>query len=154
MCNAQYIIRPALFRTENMAIEPRLPWLSAGGSHSELESASSLSLLHSIYGSQVSQVLLASDDSDTSLLAVRSDTRWAQERPTLDARSGRPKSSPAATRLEREKRKRASLRPASAQHHPVPRARPVTARARPATARAAGRPRSALKSRSEVVSFV
>lgn len=50
------------------------PWLSASASRSELDSASSLSLLHSIYGSQVSQ-LPFSEDSESSLVEAHSDLR-------------------------------------------------------------------------------
>ena len=108
----------------------RLPWLSVGSSSSELESVSSVSLLHSIYGSQVSQILLASDDSNAGLPQ--------RLEPTAD-RSRRRKSSPAVTRLERDQRS--------------PPAADVAFRARPATAcvrrqvslaQTAARPRSAL----------
>lgn len=76
-----------------------LPWLSVG-SCSELDSVSSVSLLHSIYGSQVSQILLASDDGDLRV----------QDRPCTqeDLRYRRPKSSPAVTRLERQQHLRSS----------------------------------------------
>ena len=126
----------------------RLPWLSLGGAsyRTELESVSSLSVLHSIYGSQVSQVLLASEDSDSSLL---NQSRGAQESPVAtQGHSARPKSSPAICRFERDKRRQTNLQPASA-------AGPKRQlRARPATARThisgqgggAGRPRSALVS--------
>ena len=112
--------------------DSRLPWVSTTSARMELESVSSLSLLHSIYGSQVSQVLFASDDSDASLLTEKP---WARERPTR-CQSARPKSSPAVTRLEGEKRKYASLRPASSAHKQQVQARPATARVR--TSRAGG----------------
>ena len=96
----------------------RLAWLSGGGSCSELESVSSLSLLHSIYGSQVSHVLLASDDDQG-------------ERQAPQDRSGRPKSSPAATLLQRQA---AARRPATARVRSTAGSAPM----------AAVRPRSAL----------
>jgi hypothetical protein len=119
----------------------RLPWLSASCSRSELDSSSSLSLLHSIYGSQVSQVLLASDDSD-----FRSDDSARPDSLAVARRASRPKSSPAVTRLERQ---RSDVETAV---HVVPKQKP---RARPATAGvrrsvslqrggAVGRPKSAL----------
>ena len=84
----------------------RLPWLSAGAVGTvELESASSFSLLHSIYGSQVSQVLLASDDGDLSV--------DCQNRATFSHNAVRPKSSPAASRLETENRRKTSMQPSS-----------------------------------------
>ena len=128
------------------AMASRLPWLSVGSSLSDLESASSVSLLHSIYGSQVSQILLASDDSDVGL----SRPVGGQE-PVLSAdRSRRPKSSPAVTRLERQQR----WMPSS----------DVAFRARPATARVrsrqtsfvqggGGRPKSALPVSKSAQSF-
>jgi hypothetical protein len=108
----------------------RLPWLSVSSKSSELESVSSVSLLHSIYGSQVSQILLASDDSDARLPQ--------RLEPTAD-RSRRPKSSPAVTRLERLQRSTPSADVAF-------RARPATARVRrqASSALTAARPRSAL----------
>ena len=123
------------------SVDGRLPWLSLGGARTELESVSSLSLLHSIYGSQVSQVLLASEDSDPSFF----NPRRAQEGPVATRHSARPKSSPAICRFERDKRRHTSLQPASAA------GQKRQLRARPATARThigggAGRPRSALVS--------
>lgn len=101
-----------------MAAAARLPWLSrgAGGSQTELESVSSHSLLHSIYGSQVSQVLLASSDSNTNL----ADSHSANDRRLI-----RPKSSPATSSLKREKRNLA-VPPSQRQV----RTRPATAYAR------------------------
>ena len=130
------------------SVDGRLPWLSLGGARTELESVSSLSLLHSIYGSQVSQILLASEDSDPSFL----NPRRAQEGPVATRHSARPKSSPAICRFERDKRGQTSLQPASAA------GQKRQLRARPATARThisghgggAGRPRSALVSKKTV----
>lgn len=131
-----------------------LPWMSVANARVELESVSS-SLLHSIYGSQVSQVLLASDDSTASLL---SEGPRAQERQGRRC-SVRPKSSPAVTRSEREKKQplNIQLQPTSASNsaHRLTRQlqRPATSRvrARPGSCRGRNaRPLSAL----EVVSCV
>ena len=114
------------------------PWLSAGASHSELESVSSLSLLHSIYGSQVSQVLLASDDS------LVEDAKWTQDNATSRRR---PKSSPAATRLERETLRQISSKyktSGSVQDYQGL-VRPSTARVRPSTARVSDHSRSSIQ---------
>lgn len=128
-------------------IDPRLPWLSPSGNRTELESSSSLSLLHSIYGSQVSQVLQASDDSETNLFATSSESPAQVNRHfPAQCRSRRPMSSPAATRLEREKRTRPSLRPASALRN-----RPLTARVLPRPT-LAGRPKTAIGMRAAPVS--
>ena len=112
----------------------RLPWLSAGASSSDLETGS-LSLLHSIYGSQVSQILLSSDDD------MISGRQWTQ-----DTRR-RPRSSPAATRQERERIKlsfsqqqhaaTSNLMQEQQQHARRPstaHVRPSTAHVRPSTA--------------------
>lgn len=118
-----------------------LPWMSVASARAELESDSS-SLLRSIYGSQVSQVLLVSDDSNTSLF---NEGTWAQER--TGRRFVRPKSSPALTRSEKENQQ-SSLK---SQTNLAPYSAPRTTRAlqRPATARVserggAGRPISAV----------
>ena len=109
----------------------RLPWLSVGSSCSELDSSSSVSLLRSIYGSQVSRVLLASDDD----LGPQHD-RWDRELPNCTIR--RPKSSPAVSRIERQN--------PSATSDRVSRFRPSTARSPAAPLQGGGaavRPRSA-----------
>lgn len=121
--------------------------MSVASARAELESDSS-SLLRSIYGSQVSQVLLASDDSNTSLLG---EGTWAQER---TGRSFvRPKSSPAPTntRTEKENQQRSNLQSQpNLTSNSAPR-RTTRALQRPATARVsahvgggAGRPISAV----------
>lgn len=110
--------------------------MSVASARVELESVSS-SLLHSIYGSQVSQVLLASDDSNASLLS---------EGPRAQERQGRrcyvrPKSSPAVTRSEREKQQplNIQLQPTSASNsaHSYRLTRQLQ---RPATSRVRARP--------------
>lgn len=95
-------------------IDSRLPWLSVGASRTDLESTSSLSLLHSIYGSQVSQ-LPFSENSETSLVEVRSDLLPSASPPRH--RLARPKSSPAASLVAREQQKRVQ-RPGSALQRP------------------------------------
>ena len=128
-------------------IDSKLPWLSSGGNRTDLDSSSSLSLLHSIYGSQVSQVLQASDDSETNLFATSSESpRHVDQHFPAQCRSRRPMSSPAATRLEREKKTRPSLRPASALRN-----RPQTARVHPRPT-PAGRPKTAIGIRAVLVS--
>ena len=104
-----------------------LPWLSGGGSCSELDSVSSLSLLHSIYGSQVSQVLFVSEDE----LNEREESSPPQRPGSgLPRQSRRPKSASGVTSLERQGMMR----------------RPATARVRGSAAAplAAVRPKSAL----------
>lgn len=130
-------------------IDSKLPWLSSSGNRTDLDSSSSLSLLHSIYGSQVSQVLQASDDSETNLFATSSESpRYVNQHFPAQCRPRRPMSSPAATRLEREKKTRPSLRPASALRN-----RPQTARTRVHPhATPAGRPRTAIGIRAVLVS--
>lgn len=125
-----------------------LPWMSVASARVELESVSS-SLLHSIYGSQVSQVLLASDDSNASLLSEGPRAQeWQGRRCYV-----RPKSSPAVARSEREKKQplNVQLQPTSASNsaHRLTRQlqRPATSRVRARPGRYGGgdaRPLSAL----------
>lgn len=109
-------------------IDSRMPWLSVGVSSTDLDSASSLSLLHSIYGSQASQLPFSDYESETSFLGTRSEcpqtTASAQRRQ-------RPKSSPAAALAAREHQQ---LRPVGAPGRPTTAGRPATA-GRPTTAR-------------------
>lgn len=106
-------------------IDSRMPWLSVGASSStDLGSASSLSLLHSIYGSQASQLPFSDSDlGPRSPLAPASATPWHQ----------RPKSSPAAT-LAARTRARLQPQPGGATGRPTT-ARPGGATGRPTTAR-------------------
>ena len=119
-------------------IDSRMPWLTVGsGSTTDLDSASSLSLLHSIYGSQASQLPFSETDlGPRSPLAPASATPWRQ----------RPKSSPAATLAARTRDR--LLQPGGATGRPTT-ARPGSSTCRPTTARpgtATGRP-SAARSR-------
>ena len=85
-----------------------MPWYSSGSGDTDATSSSSASLLHSIYGSQASQ-LLFSDHRSTGE-GVRSEaatTNFRQRAPRL-----RPKSSPASTMATRQRRQQ--LRPAVA----------------------------------------
>ena len=126
-------------------IDSRMPWLSVGaGSSTDLGSGSSLSLLHSIYGSQASQLPFSDSDlGPRSPLTPASATSWRQ----------RPKSSPAAT-LAARTRSRLQPQPGGATGRPTT-ARPGTATGRPTTARpgtATGRPTTA-RSRRPVSSL-
>ena len=91
-------------------IDSRMPWLAVGASSTtDLDSASSLSLLHSIYGSQASQLPFSESDlGPRSSLAPASATPWRQ----------RPKSSPAATLAARTS-DRQLLRPGGATGRPT-----------------------------------
>ena len=143
--------------------DSRSPWYSGGHSRTDLDAGSSLSLLHSIYGSQASQLPFSDCDSDVDLLATKSDylpRNLRSSSPVLSQRKlARPKSSPASVIEARERQRRqyqqatteeAGLydvqestaarvrRPASA----MPRQRPGTASGRARIAR--GRPTSAV----------
>ena len=119
-------------------IDSRMPWLSVGaGSSTDLGSGSSLSLLHSIYGSQASQLPFSDSDlGPRSPLTPASATSWRQ----------RPKSSPAAT-LAARTRSRLQPQPGGATGRPTT-ARPGTATGRPTTARSR-RPVSSLPRRPQ-----
>lgn len=121
-----------LASVETMA---KLPWLSGRPSSSDVESAS---LLYSIYGSQVSQVLLASSDVDLH----HQDENWVELIHPSSKSIVRPKSSP-AVRLQRQNNSQPTadavrLRPATAHF------RNQSAIRRDDGGRAAQRPRSAL----------
>jgi len=122
-------------------IDSRMPWLSVGVSSTDLDSASSLSLLHSIYGSQASQLPFSDYESETSFLGTRSEcpqtTASAQRRQ-------RPKSSPAAALAAREQQQ---LRPVGAPGRPKTAGRPTTARRRRPTTAAPRRASSAVPGR-------
>ena len=154
--------------------DSRSPWYSVGqgGSRTDLEAGSSVSLLHSIYGSQVSQLPFSDCESDADLLATTSDylpRNIRSSSPALQQRRlARPKSSPASV-IEARERQRRQLQPtdgdgngdeylyeaAARVRRPgsaMPCQRPGTAtgrariaRGRPISAR--GRPASALGSR-------
>ena len=87
-------------------IDSQMPWLSMGASSTDLDSSSSLSLLHSIYGSQASQ--LPFSESEASITGTRSEVPL-NPASAADWRR-RPKSSPAATLASRG-RERHQLRP-------------------------------------------
>ena len=150
--------------------DSRSPWYSGGHSRTDLEAGSSVSLLHSIYGSQVSQLPFSDYDSDVDLLATKSDYLPANRRSSSPAlqqrRLTRPKSSPASVIEAREQQRRQHLttseggyggvvegdargtgaamrRPGSA----MVRQRPGTASSRTRIAR--GRPASAAGSRAQ-----
>ena len=118
-------------------IDSRMPWLTVGsGSTTDLDSASSLSLLHSIYGSQASQLPFSETDlGPRSPLAPASATPWRQ----------RPKSSPAATLAARTRDR--LLQPGGATGRPTT-ARPGTATGRPSAARSR-RPASSVPRRPQ-----
>ena len=123
-------------------IDSRIPWLSVGVSSTDLDSASSLSLLHSIYGSQASQLPFSDYDSETSFPGTRSEC--PQTSASVQRRQ-RPKSSPAATLAARElaARERQQQRPGGATGA----GRPTTARRRRPTTAAQWRPSSAVPGR-------
>ena len=148
--------------------DSRSPWYSGGHSRTDLEAGSSISLLHSIYGSQVSQLPFSDYDSDVDLLATKSDYLPSNRRSSSPAlpqrRLARPKSSPASVIEAREQQRRQHLatsdgygvvemereahgaamrRPGSA----MVRQRPGTASSRTRIAR--GRPMSAVGSRAQ-----
>ena len=151
--------------------DSRSPWYSGRQSRTDLEAGSSVSLLHSIYGSQVSQLPFSDYDSDVDLLTARSDyLPGADRRSSASAlpqrRLTRPKSSPASVIEAREQQRRQQLatssdygvvelestihvatsrRPGSAM--PRGRPRPGTASSRTRIAR--GRPASAVGSRAQ-----
>lgn len=119
-------------------IDSQMPWLSVGASSTDLDSSSSLSLLHSIYGSQASQ--LPFSESDTSITGTRS------EAPLIPALAAdwrqRPKSSPAATLASRA-RERHQLRPGGTAD------RSTALRSRRPASSAPRRPPSAVPGRKE-----
>ena len=133
--------------------DSRSPWYSGGtNSRSDLEAGSSLSLLHSIYGSQISQLPFSDCDSDVDLLATQSDylpTNRRSSSPALPQRRlARPKSSPSCVTAAREQQRRQLStdgarvgRPGSA----MPRQRPGTALGRTRITR--GKPIGAVGSR-------
>lgn len=115
----------------------RLAWMSVGASQTDLDSDSSSTLLHSIYGSQLSRLSFC--DSEASLVSSQSECTGAG----LQGQRRRPKSSPAANYLARERQK--ERRPGSSVNV-RPTQRPVTARAggrRPPSAAWRQRPASA-----------
>lgn len=117
----------------------RLAWMSVGASQTDLDSDSSSTLLHSIYGSQLSRLSFC--DSEASLLGSQSESATTG----LQGQRRRPKSSPAASYLARERQK--ERRPGSSVGV-RPAQRPVTARAnaggrRPPSAAWRQRPASA-----------
>ena len=131
-------------------MDAKMAWYSVGASSTQLDSASSsYSLLHSIYGSQVSQLPFSDYDSEVSLNATQSEYHVPPRlSPTLKRRLSRPKSSPASVIAAREqlrsKPTSVPTRPGSAlirQPRPGSAARRI-ARGRPASA-AVGRPTSA-----------
>ena len=113
-----------------------LPWLSFGASRTDLHEASSVSLLHSIYGSQVSQLTFSDYESETSLPGTQSEFLTGSSA-VAQRRLYRPKSSPAATLAAREQQKK-QARPGSAR----PRGSHVH-RGRPGSAASRQRPSSA-----------
>ncbi len=130
-------------------MDSKLAWYSVGASSTQLDAgASSYSLLHSIYGSQVSQLPFSDFDSEASLIATRSEQHVnSRISPTPRRRLTRPKSSPASVIAAREQLKSKptqQARPGSAlnrQPRPGSAARRIV-RGRPASA-AVGRPSSA-----------
>ena len=151
--------------------DSRSPWYSGGHSRTDLEAGSSVSLLHSIYGSQASQLPFSDYDSDVDLLATKSDYLPANRRSSSPAlpqrRLTRPKSSPASVIEARAQQRKQHLatssggyggvveierttRGASAMRRPgsaMVRQRPGTATSRTRIAR--GRPASAAGSRAQ-----
>ena len=150
--------------------DSRSPWYSGGHSRTDLEAGSSVSLLHSIYGSQASQLPFSEYDSDVDLLATKSDYIPANRRSSSPAlpqrRLNRPKSSPASVIEARAQQRKQHLatsdgyggvveierttRGASAMRRPgsaMVRQRPGTATSRTRIAR--GRPGSAAGSRAQ-----
>jgi hypothetical protein len=148
--------------------DSRSPWYSGGHSRTDLEAGSSVSLLHSIYGSQVSQLPFSEYDSDVDLLATKSDylpTNRRSSSPALPQRRlTRPKSSPASVIEARAQQRKQHLATsdgygvveqrnthgASAIRRPgsaMVRQRPGTATSRTRIAR--GRPASAVGSRAQ-----
>ncbi len=144
-------------------MDSRLAWYSVGASSTQLDAgASSYSLLHSIYGSQASQLPFSDFDSDASLIATRSEQHVnSRISPTPRRRLSRPKSSPASVIAAREQlrsKPTQQARPGSAlNRQPTQQARPGSTpnkqprpgsaarrivRGRPASA-AVGRPSSA-----------
>ena len=123
--------------------DSRLAWLSVGASRTDIDSGSSASLLHSIYGSQLSQ--LPFSPSEACLAPTNGHAEPHQQRRALR----RPKSSPAASYVARERQKDRAQRPASALRPPSV-VRPVQ---RPGTARAGSgswrRPPSAAAARQQ-----
>lgn len=118
-------------------IDSQMPWLSMGASSTDLDSSSSLSLLHSIYGSQVSQ--LPFSESDVSITGTCSEIPLTNPTSATDWRK-RPKSSPAATLASRA-RERHQLRPEGAA------GRSTTLRSRRPASSAPRRPPSAVPGR-------
>ena len=90
--------------------DSRSPWYSGGHSRTDLDAGSSVSLLQSIYGSQVSQLPFSDYDSDVDLLATKSDYLPSNRRSSSPAlpqrRLARPKSSPASVIEARERQRR------------------------------------------------
>ena len=151
----------------SVMFDSRSPWYSRGHSRTDLDAGSSVSLLHSIYGSQASQLPFSDYDSDVDLLATKSDylpTNRRSSSPALPQRRlTRPKSSPASVIEAREQQRRQHLatsdgygvverdpRGANAMRRPgsaMVRQRPGTATSRTRIAR--GRPTSAAGSRAQ-----
>ncbi len=124
-------------------LDRRLAWLSVGASRTDLEAASSASLLHSIYGSQASQ--LPFSESESSLPATQSEFLPRTMSPAAQRRyPSRPRSSPAATLLAREQQKQAGASRPGGSVVGGRRLRPATARSggvRPGSAAPRGRQR-------------
>ena len=139
--------------------DSRSPWYSGGLSRTNLDAGSSASLLHSIYGSQASQLPFSDCESDADLLATKSDylpPNLRSSSPVLPQRRlARPKSSPACVIEARERQRRQMT--AGKHEDTVPVRRPGSAmpRQRPGTASrgksriARGRPTSAAGSRGQ-----
>ena len=128
-----------------------MAWYSVGSSSTQLDAgSSSYSLLHSIYGSQASQLPFSDYDSEVSLDVTQSEHHVPPRlSPTLKRRLSRPKSSPASVIAAREQiRSRptpAPARPGSAlnrQSRPGSAARRIV-HGRPASAAVGKRPTSA-----------
>lgn len=141
--------------------DSRSPWYSVGqsASRTDLEAGSSISLLHSIYGSQASQLPFSDCESDVDLLATTSDylpRNLRSSSPVLPQRRlARPKSSPACVIEARERLRRQQQSAEGEDYYgdgsvheaPLRVRRPGSAvpRQRPGTARIArGRPASAV----------
>ena len=122
-------------------LDSRSPWYSVGASRTDLEASSSHSLLHSIYGSQASQLFYSDYDSETSLQGTRSTEYVPPNRTRSQRALNRPKSSPASVIAARGEQRRIFV---SSVNPPRP---PSGMRQRPSTAAVASRSSGIARSR-------